>query len=121
MKFYQDCSRLVLPLIERSVNLANMKSSSRVTQNGLKPSREKVRALKECSEPSTKVAFHRLKESLKEETSLAYFVPNQPICVHVDAGKKMESTSNVPGGLCAILTQQDEKDIWRMCNVANEH
>lgn len=47
------------------------------------------------------------------------FVPNQPIRVHVDAGKKMESTSDVPGGLCAILTQQDEKGVWRMCNVAN--
>ena len=135
----------------------------RFTQNGLKPSREKVKALKECGEPTTKegvrsflqmvgymsrfipnfsqiaaplraltkhkvqfkweeeeqVAFRRLKESLKEETSLAYFVPNQPIRVHVDAGKKMESTSNVPGGLCAILTQQDENGVWRMCNVAN--
>ena len=135
----------------------------RLTQNGLKPSREKVKALKECGEPTTKegvrsflqmvgymsrfipnfsqiaarlraltkhkvqfkweeeeqVAFRRLKESLKEETSLAYFVPNQPIRVHVDAGKKMESTSNVPGRLCAILTQQHEKGVWRMCNVAN--
>ena len=70
-------------------------------------------------EEEEQVAFRRLKESLKEETSLAYFVPNQPIRVHVDAGKKMESTSNVPGGLCAILTQQDEKGVWRMCNVAN--
>ena len=137
----------------------------RFTQNGLKPSREKVKALKKCGEPTTKegvgsflqmvgsmsrfipnfsqiaaplraltkykvqfkweeeeqeqVAFRRVKESLKEEISLAYFVTNQPIRVHVDAGKKMESTSNVPGGLCAILTQQDEKTVWRMCNVAN--
>ena len=117
----------------------------------MKPSREKIKALKECGEPTTKegvrrflqmvgymsrfipnfskiaeplraltkdkakfkwgqeekAAFCCLKESLKEETSLAYFVPNQPIRVHVDAGKKMETTSNVPGGLCTILTQQD--------------
>jgi hypothetical protein len=31
----------------------------------------------------------------------------------------METTSNVPGGLCAILTQQDETGAWRMCHVAN--
>jgi hypothetical protein len=31
----------------------------------------------------------------------------------------METTSNVPGGLCAILTQQDGAGAWRMCHVAN--
>jgi hypothetical protein len=31
----------------------------------------------------------------------------------------METTSNVPGGLCTILTQQDEMGAWRMCHVAN--
>ena len=46
-------------------------------------------------------AFNRLKACLTEETSLAYFIPNQPIRVQFDAGKKMERTSNVPGGLCA--------------------
>ena len=64
-------------------------------------------------------AFNRLKASLSEETSLAYFIPYQQIRVHIDVGKKMESTSNVPGGLCAILTQQNSAGVWRMCHVAN--
>ena len=133
------------------------------TGDGLKPSVEKTKALKECGEPSTKEgvrsflqmvgdmarfipnfsqmtqplreltkanaefkwgeeqknAFEQLIESVTENTSLAYFVPHQQIRVHVDAGKKTEGSSNVPGGLCAILTQQDSSGAWRICHVAN--
>ncbi|CAB4044868.1 Hypothetical predicted protein, partial [Paramuricea clavata] len=53
------------------------------------------------------------------ETSLGYFVPNQPIRVHVDAEKKTEGANNVPGDMCAILTQQDSAGAWKMCHVAN--
>ena len=31
----------------------------------------------------------------------------------------MDSTRYVPGGLYAILTQQDKKRVWRMCSVVN--
>ena len=37
----------------------------------------------------------------------------------VDAGKKTEKSSNVPGGLCAVLCQQNDDGEWRMCHVAN--
>ncbi|CAB4042207.1 Hypothetical predicted protein, partial [Paramuricea clavata] len=33
--------------------------------------------------------------------------------------KKTEKSSNVPGGLCAILCQQDDDGQWKMCHVAN--
>ena len=133
----------------------------RFTGDGLKPSAEKTKALKEGGEPSTnegvrsflqmvgymawfipnfsqiaqplreltrdkaefkwqeeqRKAFEQLKESVTENTSLAYFVPHQPIRVHVDAAKKTEGSSSVPGGLCAILTQQDSLGVWRMCHV----
>ena len=68
----------------------------RFTKNGLKPSQEKVKALKECGEPTTK-------EGVRSFLQMVGY----------------KSTSNVSGGLCVILTQQDEKGVWRMCNVAN--
>ncbi|CAB4035191.1 Hypothetical predicted protein [Paramuricea clavata] len=58
--------------------------------------------------PIEQEAFDSLKSSLTEQTTLklSYFVPGRPIRIYVDAGKKTEKSSNVPGGLCAILCQQ---------------
>ena len=56
---------------------------------------------------------------MTEQTTLLYFVPERPIRIYVDAGKKTEKSSNVPGGLCAILCQQDDDGLWKMCHVAN--
>ena len=135
----------------------------RFTGEGIKPSKEIVRALKECGELSSKEgvrsflqmvgymsrfiqnfaqiaaplrqltksastfqwgpqeqeAFNSLKDSLTEQTTLSYFVPGKPIRIYVDAGKKTENSSNVPGGLCAVLCQQNDDGKWKMCHVAN--
>ena len=135
----------------------------RFTGEGIKPSKMKVEALKECGEPSSKEgvrsflqmvgymsrfisnfaqiaallrqltkstsafhwgsleqeAFDSLKSSLTEQTVLAYFVSGRPMRIYIDAGKKTERSSNVPGGLCAILCQQDDEGQWKMCHVAN--
>lgn len=69
--------------------------------------------------PAEQSTFDSLKNSLTEQTALAYFVPRRPIRIYVDAGKKTEKTSNVPGGLCAILCQKDDEGRWKMCHVAN--
>ena len=69
--------------------------------------------------PIEQEAFDSLKSSLTEQTTLSYFVPERPIRIYVDAGKKTEKSSNVPGGLCAILCQQDDDGLWTMCHVAN--
>ncbi|XP_028405759.1 uncharacterized protein LOC114528330 [Dendronephthya gigantea] len=69
--------------------------------------------------PKEQEAFESLKNSLTEQTTLAYFVPDRPMRIYVDAGKKTEKSSNVPGGLCAILCQQDDEGQWKMCHVAN--
>lgn len=62
-----------LAITERIVNLANMKSSSMVTENGLKPSREKVKALKECGEPTTKEG---VRSFLQMVGYMSRFIPN---------------------------------------------
>jgi hypothetical protein len=64
-------------------------------------------------------AFDSLKSSLTEQTTLSYFVPESPIRIYLDAGKKTEKSSNVPGGLCAIFCQQNDDGQWKMCHVAN--
>ena len=135
----------------------------RFTGEGMKPAKKKVRALKECGEPSSKEgvrsflqivgymsrfiqnsaqiaaplrqltkststfqwrsqeqeALDSLKDSLTEQTTLSYFVPGKLIRIYVDAGKKTEKSSNVPGGLCAVLCQQNDDGEWKMCHVAN--
>ena len=69
--------------------------------------------------PQEQEAFNSLKDSLIEQTTLSYFVPGKPIRIYVDAGKKTENSSNVPGGLCAVLCQQNDDGKWKMCHVAN--
>ncbi|CAB4003808.1 Hypothetical predicted protein [Paramuricea clavata] len=46
--------------------------------------------------PIEQEAFDSLKSSLTEQTALSYFVPDRPIRIYVDAGKKTEKSSNVP-------------------------
>ncbi|CAB3989552.1 Retrovirus-related Pol poly from transposon [Paramuricea clavata] len=58
--------------------------------------------------PIEQEAFDSLRSSLTEKTTLSYIVPERPIRIYVDAGKKTDKSSNVPGGLCAILCQQDD-------------
>ena len=69
-----------------------------------------------CKEWDT---FDSLKNSLMEQTTLAYFLSGRPIRIYIDAGKKTEESSDVPGGLCAIFCHQDNKGQWRMCHIAN--
>ncbi|CAB4014594.1 Hypothetical predicted protein [Paramuricea clavata] len=69
--------------------------------------------------PIEQEAFDSLKSSLTEQTTLSYFVPETPIRIYVDAGKKTEKSSNVPGGLCAILCQKGDDGQWKMCHVTN--
>ena len=57
-------------------------------------------------------AYLKLKESLTEQTNLSYFIPEKPIRVYVDAGKKTEKSSD-------ILCQPDDKGNWRICHIAN--
>ena len=133
-------------------------------EKGIKPSIEKIKALKECKAPASKEgvrsfiqmvgymsrfipnfstiasplrelikknvpfkwtkaendAFEALKNSLTEETLLAYFKVGKPIRVYVDAAKTTTKNSSAGGGLCGILTQQDENGDWCMVHVANK-
>ena len=64
-------------------------------------------------------AFVTLKNSLNEQTNLAYFIPGNAICMHVDAGKKATDSITMSGGLCSILCQKDGHGDWRMIHIAN--
>ena len=64
-------------------------------------------------------AFTKLKHSLNEETKLAYFIPGNEICIHVDAGKKAVNSERMTGGLCAILCQKNEDEEWKIVHIAN--
>ena len=58
--------------------------------------------------PIEQKAFDSLKSSLMEQTTLS-FVPQRSIRIYV--------TSNVPGGLCAVLCQHDDEGQWKMCHI----